>query len=288
MYLDLKQQYQAKLDAALPGISGLIDLLRYFIITSMGLYIFPIVLYGLFFFRIKYIFEILTGTFSFLFYSPSYLALLNIYAMCRIDDISWGTKGLDASVGGKNTKLKETWKIVKMIDVAKFTFWNVSIGVALIVFDGYLIIKFFITLGLLVLFTFILSIKMVIGLCYLIKYKCIISRAENKANAKDAEEGDILEKKEMDMHIYDTIDSLQESINGYIKMSFEMAAFEHEMSEEQNAPAQDRMKFNQSIVNEKYVGGGNSNPANVNNRVSKANVAFAFGENKLKNIRKDN
>lgn len=219
IYLDLKQQYQAKLDAELPGISGLVDLLRYFIITSMGLYIFPIVLYGLFFFRIKYIFEILTGTFSFLFYSPSYLNLLNIYAMCRIDDISWGTKGLDASVGGKNTKLKETWKIVKMIDVAKFTFWNITIGVTLILFDSYLIIKFFITLGLLVLFTFILSIKMVIGLSYLIKYKCIISRAENKAN-NDAEGGDILEKKEINMHIYDVIDSLEESIKGYIKMSF--------------------------------------------------------------------
>lgn len=48
------------------------------------------------------------------------------------------------------------------------------------------------------------------------------------------------------------------------------------------------MKFNQSIVNEKYVGGGNNNPININNRVSKANVAFAFGENKLKNIRKEN
>ncbi len=27
---------------------------------------------------------------------------------------------------------------------------------------------------------------------------------------------------------------------------------------------------------------------NVNNRVSKANVAFAFGENRFKNIRKEN
>lgn len=96
--------------------------------------------------------------------------------MCRIDDISWGTKGLDASVGGKNAKLKDTWKIVKMIDVAKFTFWNVVVGVTLVLFDSYLVIKFFLTLGLLVLFTLILAIKMVIGLGYLIKYKCIISR----------------------------------------------------------------------------------------------------------------
>ena len=39
-----------------------------------------------------------------------------------------------------------------------------------------------ITLGLLILFTLILSIKMIIGLTYLIKYKCIISKKEDKAN----------------------------------------------------------------------------------------------------------
>ncbi len=69
-----------------------------------------------------------------------------------------------------------------MIDVAKFAFWNVTVGVALIVFDSFLLIKFFITLGLLILFTLILSIKMIIGLTYLIKYKCIISKKEDKAN----------------------------------------------------------------------------------------------------------
>ena len=62
----------------------------------MSFYVVPPVLYGVFFFRLKYFWEIISGTFSFLFYSPSYLNLLNIYALCRIDDISWGTKGLDA------------------------------------------------------------------------------------------------------------------------------------------------------------------------------------------------
>lgn len=102
----MKEQYQDKLNAALLGAGDLIDLLRYFIITSMLLYVLPIALYGLFFLRLKYLWEILTGTLSFLFYAPSYLNLLNVYAICRIDDISWGTKGLDASVGGKNAKLK--------------------------------------------------------------------------------------------------------------------------------------------------------------------------------------
>lgn len=30
----------------------------------------------------------------YIFYSPTYIHLLVIYAFCRIDDLSWGTKGL--------------------------------------------------------------------------------------------------------------------------------------------------------------------------------------------------
>jgi hypothetical protein len=58
-----------------------------------------------------------------------------------------------------------------MIDVAKFIVWNMIVGVIMITFDKYLLIKFFLTLGLLILFTFILAIKMFIGVCYLIKYR---------------------------------------------------------------------------------------------------------------------
>ncbi len=38
----------------------------------------------------------------------------------------------------------------------------------------------------------------------------------------------------MKMHIYGIIDSLQESIRNHIRMSFEMAAFDYEMAENQN------------------------------------------------------
>lgn len=164
------------MDEAFPGTGQFVNILRYFILSSMLFYIFPLALYGIFFMRIKYLWEILSGTISFLFYSPSYLNLLNIYALCRIDDISWGTKGLDASVGGKNANLKDTWKIVKMIDVAKFFFWNIIVGTLFIVFDSFLLIKFFVTLGLLILFTAIQAIKMIIGMCYLVKYKCITAK----------------------------------------------------------------------------------------------------------------
>ena len=165
----------------MPGTGFFVDILRYFILGSMLFYIFPLALYGIFFCRIKYFWEILTGTFSFLFYSPTYLNLLNVYALCRIDDISWGTKGLDAADGGKNAHLKDTWKIVKMVDVAKFFTWNIIVGTLFIVFDQYLIIKFFVTLCLLMLFILVQLIKIIIGIIYLIKYKCITAK-KNKVD----------------------------------------------------------------------------------------------------------
>ena len=47
-------------------------------------------------FNIKKYVEIVTSLFSYLFYTPTYVNILQIFAFCRIDDLSWGTKGLDA------------------------------------------------------------------------------------------------------------------------------------------------------------------------------------------------
>lgn len=65
----------------------------------MGLYAVPLLIYSLMFFNAKIIFEVLAGAISFAFYNPTYLIILNIYALCRMDDLSWGTKGLDAGSG---------------------------------------------------------------------------------------------------------------------------------------------------------------------------------------------
>ncbi len=73
----------------------------------MSLYLFSVIVYAGFFCKFGFILELIMGTFSFLFHGPTYLIILNVYALCRIDDISWGTKGLDAnSSGGKTEKLK--------------------------------------------------------------------------------------------------------------------------------------------------------------------------------------
>jgi chitin synthase len=46
-------------------------------------------------FSIKKYIEMVTSLLSYLFYAPTYVNILQIFAFCRIDDLSWGTKGLD-------------------------------------------------------------------------------------------------------------------------------------------------------------------------------------------------
>ena len=77
----------------------MIESLRYIMLGIMGLYAVPIIVFMVFC-KVNYIIDILFSTFSFIFYSPTYLNILNIYALCRIDDISWGTKGLDSGTSG--------------------------------------------------------------------------------------------------------------------------------------------------------------------------------------------
>jgi hypothetical protein len=76
----------------------------------------------------------------------------------------------------KKQHLKDTWKILKMVEVSKYLFWNIIIGAILVSFDKYLLIKFFITLGILAIFNLIQWVKIILGLVYLIKYKCQIFR----------------------------------------------------------------------------------------------------------------
>jgi hypothetical protein len=42
----------------------------------------------------KYV-EMITSLLSYLYYAPTYINILQIFAFSRIDDLSWGTKGLD-------------------------------------------------------------------------------------------------------------------------------------------------------------------------------------------------
>lgn len=110
------------------------------------------------------------GSFSFLFYGPTYLNILNIYSLCRVDDISWGTKGLEAG-SSKDAGLKNSWYLIKYIHVSKFMIWNLVVGVILLMVGADYQPRFFITIIMVSLMALTLSVKIIIALLYMIGYK---------------------------------------------------------------------------------------------------------------------
>lgn len=64
-------------------------------IALMGIYALPVLIYAILYSNLKPVVELVKDVFSFVFYNPTYFIIINIYSLCRIDDISWGTKGLD-------------------------------------------------------------------------------------------------------------------------------------------------------------------------------------------------
>ena len=46
-------------------------------------------------FSFKKAIEMITSVLSYIYYAPTYINFLQMFAFSRIDDLSWGTKGLD-------------------------------------------------------------------------------------------------------------------------------------------------------------------------------------------------
>ena len=133
----------------------------------------------LFSFSPRIIWEVLISTPSYLFYAPTYLHILVIYAFCKIDDFSWGTKGLEKTSTSK-AFLQEQNKIKKYKHVSRFLVWNVLVAIAftilivnnkvstggglsgrtiyMLIFSGFLLLvtlfKFIMSLGYLIKFYF--------------------------------------------------------------------------------------------------------------------------------------
>lgn len=69
---------------------------KWVVVAALGIYVIPIFVYACFFKKFEFIGDVIFGAVSFMFYTPTYLNILSTFALCRIDDISWGTKGLDS------------------------------------------------------------------------------------------------------------------------------------------------------------------------------------------------
>ena len=161
---------------------SLINLLRYLLIASMVLYFVPLIVYWLLFCHIQPLCEVILGYLSFLFYSPTYLNILNIYSLCRIDDISWGTKGLDSAGSGKNSALKGGWKLLKFIHVFKYVFWNIVVAAVLLTLGGNYQTRFWVTFGMVIMIGGSVGLKVVVAIIYMLIYKTRSPKVEGTPN----------------------------------------------------------------------------------------------------------
>lgn len=162
----------------IPGGENVVNVMRWMLVASLGIYAVPILIYIVLFCKGHILCEIILGSFSFLFYGPTYLNILNIYSLCRIDDISWGTKGLDSG-STKNAKLKDSWRLIKFVHVAKYVIWNIVLGVALLSLGSSYTPRFIVTIIMVVLIGLSMSLKVVLSAVYMLKYWCS-SRGGNK------------------------------------------------------------------------------------------------------------
>ena len=151
--------------------ADMINILRYLLLGSIGLYFVPLIFYWFYYQKIQPLCEVLLGYLSFLFYTPTYLNILNIYSLCKIDDISWGTKGLDSSAG--TSALSDSWRLIKFVHVAKYVIWNIILAAVLLTLGSTYVNRFWVTFGMVCLIGASLAVKVFIGVFYMLKYRCI-------------------------------------------------------------------------------------------------------------------
>ena len=148
-----------------------INILRWVLVASILIYAVPIFFYVVLFGNGHVFFEVLLGAFSFLFYTPTYLNILNIYSLCRIDDISWGTKGLDSG-SDKNANLKDSWRLIKFVHVAKYVIWNIILSAFLLTLGASYAPRFYVTVIMIIIIGVSMSLKITVAVIYMFIYKC--------------------------------------------------------------------------------------------------------------------
>jgi chitin synthase len=167
--------------------------MRWLLIGSVGIYIVPITFYIVLFGRGHILCEVILGAFSFLFFGPTYLNILNIYSLCRIDDISWGTKGLDSG-SNKNANLKDSWKQIKFVHVVKYVLWNVILGAVLLTLGSNYVPRFFVTIIMVALIGLTISLKVLLACMYMLIYWCkYVSKKPNPVINSESRIGHIVD-----------------------------------------------------------------------------------------------
>ncbi|EAR99426.2 chitin synthase (macronuclear) [Tetrahymena thermophila SB210] len=135
-------------------------------------------------FNLSRICEMLKSFIHFVAYQSQYIHLLLIYAFCRIDDLSWGTKGSDVSSSQKDVSKK-----IKFSFVTKWFLVNVILGFLFGTFltsqvldqqSQYQYVKPFILIGISVVFVGQLAIRVVGAVLYELKFLFFMIKMSNK------------------------------------------------------------------------------------------------------------
>ncbi len=91
-YLDLHKQYVIQLSTFLaPSFADFVaTLLRVIIFAAIGVILLPSFIYSFAFGKFGVLWECIVGIPAYIFYFPTYVCILPIYARCRLDDIYSG------------------------------------------------------------------------------------------------------------------------------------------------------------------------------------------------------
>lgn len=118
-------------------------------------------------FNLRYCVELLISLMHYIAFSPSYIHLFFIYAFCRIDDLSWGTKGDNTSDNEKNAKVFES---EKLIFVAKWIASNCTFSIILSVLTYDPQIRNYIILVIGYYSTGLVALRCVLSMWFYIRY----------------------------------------------------------------------------------------------------------------------
>lgn len=113
-------------------------------------------------------FEMIISLPSYIFFVPSYINIFLMYSFCRIDDLSWGTKGLDDDVERSKS---EEWRRDKMWFIFKFALANILVAYAVSQVLGLPGVRGFVILIVTCLVVFMLAFKLLFSGLYLFYYK---------------------------------------------------------------------------------------------------------------------
>lgn len=131
--------------------------------------------------------ECCTSLFSYIFYIPTYINLLQVFAFCRIDDLSWGTKGLDSSgqpiLDETEQKIVKEWARRKYVFILQYISTNVVFSFVIMKLCDYDVTRNAIILVTMYLVAFLLLFRLLPSVIYLFKYT--LKRACGKRIPKD-------------------------------------------------------------------------------------------------------